>query len=77
MRKIETLEMALERIKELEAENQKLNEELEYYRNRKVSGRQKHNDKWQSIYNDFVFYMNRECQLLKLQRKKIERKNYL
>ena len=45
MRKIETLEMALERIKELEAENQKLNEELEYYRNRKVSGRQKHNDK--------------------------------
>ena len=31
-----------------------LNEELEYYRNRKVSGRQKHNDKWQSIYNDFV-----------------------
>ena len=49
MRKIETLEMALERIKELEAENQKLNEELEYYRNRKVSGRQKHNDKWQSI----------------------------
>lgn len=28
MRKIETLEMALERIKELEAENQKLNEEL-------------------------------------------------
>ena len=54
MRKIETLEMALERIKELEAENQKLNEELEYYRNRKVSGRQKHNDKWQSIYNDFI-----------------------
>ena len=54
MRKIETLEMALERIKELEAENQKLNEELEYYRTRKVSWRQKHNDKWQSIYNDFV-----------------------
>ena len=52
MRKIETLEMALERIKELEAENQKLNEELEYYRTRKVSGRQKHNDKWQSIYNE-------------------------
>ena len=70
MRKIETLEMALERIKELEAENQKLNEELEYYRNRKVSGRQKHNDKWQSVYNDFVVYMNRECQLLKLQKKK-------
>ena len=29
MRKIETLEMALERIKELEAENQKLNEEFQ------------------------------------------------
>lgn len=70
MRKIETLEMALERIKELEAENQKLNEELEYYRNRKVSGRQKHNDKWQSIYKILLFYMNRECQLLKLQKKK-------
>ena len=69
MRKIETLEMALERIKELEAENQKLNEELEYYRNRKVSGRQKHNDKWQSIMI-LLFYMNRECQLLKLQKKK-------
>ena len=54
MRKIETLEMALERIKELEAENQKLNEELEYYRNRKVSGRQRHNAKWMAIYNDFV-----------------------
>ena len=36
----ELLELMLkqaERIKELEAENQKLNEELEYYRNRKVS----------------------------------------
>ena len=54
MRKIETLEMALERIKELEAENQKLNEELEYYKNRKLSGRQKHNAKWMAIYNDFV-----------------------
>ena len=29
-------------------------EELEYYENRKTSGRQKHNDKWMAIYNDFV-----------------------
>ena len=70
MRKIETLEMALERIKELEAENQKLNEELEYYRNRKVSGRQKHNDKGNLFIMILLFYMNRECQLLKLQKKK-------
>ncbi len=27
---------------------------LEYYRNRKLSGRQKHNAKWMAIYNDFV-----------------------
>ena len=35
-------------------ENVKLREELEYYRNRKMSGRQKHNAKWMAIYNDFV-----------------------
>ena len=29
-------------------------EELEYYKNRKMSGRQKHNAKWMAIYNDFV-----------------------
>lgn len=27
---------------------------LEYYKNRKLSGRQKHNAKWMAIYNDFV-----------------------
>ena len=32
----------------------KFREELEYYRNRKMSGRQKHNAKWMAIYNDFV-----------------------
>ena len=31
-----------------------LREELEYYKNRKLSGRQKHNAKWMAIYNDFV-----------------------
>ena len=54
MEKIETLEAALKRIAELESENEKLHEELEYYKNRKMSGRQKHNAKWMAIYNDFV-----------------------
>ena len=54
MEKLVTLEGALKRIEELEEENAKLREELEYYRNRKMSGRQKHNAKWMAIYNDFV-----------------------
>lgn len=54
MEKSVTLEEALKRIEELEKENAELREELEYYRNRKLSGRQKHNDKWMAIYNDFV-----------------------
>ena len=49
-----TLEQALNRIEELEKENAELRKELEYYRNRKMSGRQKHNAKWMAIYNDFV-----------------------
>lgn len=52
--KVITLEKALKRIEELENENAKLREELEYYKNRKLSGRQKHNAKWMAIYNDFV-----------------------
>ena len=44
----------MKRIKKLEEENAELKEELEYYKNRKVSGRQKHNAKWMAIYNDFV-----------------------
>ena len=54
MEKPVTLEGALKRIEKLEKENAKLREELEYYRNRKMSGRQKHNAKWMAIYNDFV-----------------------
>ena len=54
MEKSVTLEEALRRIEELEKENAELREELEYYRNRKLSGRQKHNAKWLAIYNDFV-----------------------
>ena len=54
MEKSVTLEEALKRIEELEKENAELRKELEYYRNRKLSGRQKHNAKWMAIYNDFV-----------------------
>lgn len=54
MGKILTLEDALKRIEELEKENAELKEELEYYKNRKMSGRQKHNAKWMAIYNNFV-----------------------
>ena len=51
---IETLEDALERIKELEQENDKLRAELEDYKQRKNAGRKKHNSKWTESYNDFV-----------------------
>lgn len=54
MKKFSTIEEALNRIDELEKENAELRDELEYYRTRKVSGRQKHNAKWMNIYNDFV-----------------------
>ena len=49
-----TLDEAMNRITELEKENAKLKEEIEYYKNRKTSGRQKHNAKWMAVYNDFV-----------------------
>ncbi len=54
MKRILTLEDALKKIEELEKENAKLKDELEYYKNKKTSGRQKHNAKWMRIYNDFV-----------------------
>lgn len=54
MEKVITLEEALKRIEELENENAELREELEYYKKRKLSGRQKHNAKWMAIYKDFV-----------------------
>lgn len=54
MEKNLTLEDALKRIEELEKENAELREELERYKKRKMSGRQKHNAKWMAIYNDFV-----------------------
>ena len=60
MDKVINIEEALKRIEELEKENAELREELEYYRNRKLSGRQKHNAKWMAIYNDFV--VGRNCE---------------
>ena len=54
MKNMLTLEDALKRIKDLEKGNATLREELEYYKNRKMSGRQKHNAKWMALYNDFV-----------------------
>ena len=52
--KTKTLDAALKRIGELEKENASLKNELAYYKNRKTSGRQKHNAKWLAIYNDFI-----------------------
>ena len=49
-----TFEDALKRITELEAENKKLKEELNYYKNKKFAGRQKHDEHWMRSYNDFV-----------------------
>ena len=54
MRKPKTYDEALVRIEKLEKENARLKEELEYFKKRKASGRQKHNAKWMAIYNDFV-----------------------
>lgn len=54
MRKPKTYDEALKRIEKLEKENAKLKEELEYFKKKKASGRQKHNAKWMAIYNDFV-----------------------
>lgn len=54
MKKNLTLEEAINTIAKLEKENAELRKELEYYKNRKTSGRQKHNAKWMAIYNDFV-----------------------
>ena len=78
MEKIVTLEDALRRIAELEKENVELREELEYYKNRKMSGRQKHNAKWMAIYNDFVAWYESGMTMVEItKRNKVsERTNY-
>ena len=69
MEKVITLEKALKRIEELENENAELREELEYYKNRKLSGRQKHNAKWMAIYNDFVDCYENGMTMIEIARK--------
>lgn len=49
-----TIEQALERIAELEAENKALREELERYKNITPAGRRKHDATWMASYNDFA-----------------------
>lgn len=56
MEKAVKLEDALERVRELEKENAELREKLNDYQNRKLSGRQKHDEKWREAYNDFVVH---------------------
>ena len=51
-----SLEKALAKIEELEKENKELKKELEEIKSRKTSGRQKHNEKWLTIYKE-VFEM--------------------
>ena len=66
MKKINTLEEALKRIEALEKENAALKEELEYFKKRKASGRQKHNAKWMAIYNDFVVCYKKGMPLIEI-----------
>lgn len=66
---MDNLEEALKRIAELEAENASLREELEYYRNRKMSGRKVHNDKWMTAYNDFVSCFESGMPIVEIARK--------
>lgn len=49
-----TIEEAMKRIEELEAENSALKEELKSYEGRAFSGRKKHDAKWQASYDAFV-----------------------
>lgn len=56
--KIRSLEEALSRIEELEKENKELKKELEYYKSRKISGRQRHNQKWMDTYDEVVGHYN-------------------
>ena len=51
---ITTLKEALNRIAELELENQILREEIERYKNITPAGRRKHDETWMASYNDFA-----------------------
>ena len=49
-----TLEEALNRIQELEKENEDLKKQLEVYKNYNFGGRKKHDAKWQASYAKWV-----------------------
>ena len=49
-----SLQQALDRIKELEAEVQSLRKENEELRARKAGGRKRHDEHWTASYRDFV-----------------------
>ena len=51
---ITTLKEALNRIAELESENQILREEIERYKNITPAGRRKHDETWMTSYQDFA-----------------------
>ncbi len=65
-----TLEQAMVRIKELEAENAALRSEVEEYRNRKMSGRKRHNEEWMKSYQDFCIDFEGGMTMLEISEKR-------
>ena len=63
---INTLEESLNRIAELESENQILREELEQYKNITPAGRRKHDGTWMASYNDFVVKYEAGMSIIKI-----------
>ena len=51
---ITSLKSALQRIAQLEQENEQLRAELEIYKNRNTGGRKKHDEAWMTSYRDFA-----------------------
>ena len=51
---ITSLKSALQRITQLEQENEQLRAELEVYKNRNTGGRKKHDEAWMTSYRDFA-----------------------
>ena len=51
---ITSLTSALQRIAQLEQENEQLRAELEVYRNHHTGGRKKHDEAWMTSYRDFA-----------------------
>ena len=49
-----TLEEALNRIQDLEKENEDLKKQLEVYKNYNFGGRKKHDEAWMASYKNFV-----------------------